>query len=52
MIEFGDIFAYQLTTTVYIYISIASIAICAFAMTWLASGSSEPLASPALRPAV
>jgi hypothetical protein len=52
MMEFGDIFSYQLTTTVCVYGSLAFLAICAFAMAWLASGSSERIASPVLRPAV
>jgi hypothetical protein len=49
MTEFGDIFSDQLTTTVFIYGSIAFLAIYAFAVTWIVSRSSEGLLSPDLR---
>jgi len=48
MAEFGDIFSDQLTTTVFIYGSIACLAIYASAAAWMASRSSERLGSPAL----
>jgi hypothetical protein len=51
MIEFGDIFFDQLTTTVFIYGSMGFLVIYACAVTWTASRSSEERISFDLSPA-
>ena len=47
MSEFADIFADQATTTLFVYGSIALLAICAFAAIWISSRVNERGVSPA-----